>query len=832
MATTWEWLLEITTTMVFLISIFQISMPMFFIKIMAIIPLLKLPQLNNINDTGWAWDTVFADFDLDGDEDLFVVNGFGISGPQYNTYFENLLNEGIDGFTDSSEKVNLKNLTMSVGATPFDFDNDGDLDLFISNTDRESYFFNNLTNTTNQNNRNWFKISLEGTVSNRNAIGTTISIKTDSGSFHRYYTGVGFISQSIQPVHFGLNSATKINELKIKWPSGLVETYTDLNPNTYIKATENQGYEVLNIQPSVKIIGCTDPNSCNYNPLATQSDNSCEYLANQSIVGQTKSAYNTIETYKYTANAGNTIIWFVEGGELISGQGTSTITVKWGLNEFGKVAVQESNTICVSQLAELNVAIKVTDTATNYSIARIWNEALLEAIRIDFARPNVHARNLFHASIALYDAWAIYNEGAKPYLMGNQVYNFKSDFKDFKPSNEEKDIEASIKKAMSFAAYRLLTYRFKNSPGAKTSLAKFDLIMNQLGYDTSYTSSDYKTGNAADLGNYIAKTILDYGKNDGSNELNNYTNSFYKPINPPLNLFGIDESTGILDPNRWQPLTFSTFIDQSGNLITGSTPEFLGPEWGSVNPFALTNEMKTNFERDGHSYPVYLDPGSPPQLDTIANTEASDQYKWNFSLVSIWSSLLDPSDNVLWDISPNAIGNLDIDKFPKSFAELPLLYNETEGGDISKGHTLNPVTGKPYEPQIVPRADYTRVLAEFWADGPNSETPPGHWFTILNYVNDHPLFERKFNGVGEEMSPLEWDVKAYFILAGAMHDAAISAWGIKGWYDYIRPISAIRYMSELGQSTDENLPNYNVGGIPLKEGFIEVVEEGDNLAGA
>ena len=44
---------------------------------------------------------------------------------------------------------------------------------------------------------------------------------------------------------------------------------------------------------------------------------------------------------------------------------------------------------------------------------------------------------------------------------------------------------------------------------------------------------------------------------------------------------------------------------------------------------------------------------------------------------------------------------------------------------------MNPSTGQPYESQMVLRGDYTRVLAEFWADGPDSETPPGHWFTPI-----------------------------------------------------------------------------------------------------
>ncbi len=200
-------------------------------------------------------------------------------------------------------------------------------------------------------------------------------------------------------------------------------------------------------------------------------------------------------------------------------------------------------------------------------------------------------------------------------------------------------------------------------------------------------------------------------------------------------------------------------------------------------------------------------------------------------MVSVWQSHLDPSDGVLWDISPNTIGNVDIGTFPTNYADYPNFYNFFEGGANSNGHTLNPVTGNPYETNIVPRGDYGRVLAEFWADGPDSETPPGHWFTVLNYVNDHPQFEKRFEGEGEILDPLEWDVKAYFILGGGMHDVAISAWSVKGWYDYIRPISAIRSMAQRGQSTDMSLDNYDISGIPLIDDYIEVVEAGDPLAG-
>lgn len=119
-----------------------------------------------------------------------------------------------------------------------------------------------------------------------------------------------------------------------------------------------------------------------------------------------------------------------------------------------------------------------------------------------------------------------------------------------------------------------------------------------------------------------------------------------------------------------------------------------------------------------------------------------------FLLVSIWQSHHDPDDGVMWDISPASSGNNP--PLPQSVNEYRDFYNLFDGGDPGKGWDRNPVTGLPYEPQIVPRADYARVLAEFWADGPASETPPGHWFTILNYVNDHPLLEKRFRGEGTD----------------------------------------------------------------------------------
>ncbi|MEJ2006494.1 MAG: hypothetical protein P8X57_16390, partial [Cyclobacteriaceae bacterium] len=171
----------------------------------------------------------------------------------------------------------------------------------------------------------------------------------------------------------------------------------------------------------------------------------------------------------------------------------------------------------------------------------------------------------------------------------------------------------------------------------------------------------------------------------------------------------------MINPNRWQPLAFDVFIDQSGNEIAGGIPDFLGPEWGKVVPFSLKESELSIYDRDGNEYWVYHDPGPPAFLDPESGAGTSQYYKWGFQLVSQWSAHLNPYDGIMWDISPASQGN--IQEYPGSLSEYSDFYNGDEGGDPGTGYSINPVTAEPYEPQIVPRGDYTRVLAEFWADG-------------------------------------------------------------------------------------------------------------------
>ena len=480
----------------------------------------------------------------------------------------------------------------------------------------------------------------------------------------------------------------------------------------------------------------------------------------------------------------------------------------------------------LSALRLFTIVILMVQTSginAQQSVARQWNEVLLDAIRKDNARPTVHGRNLFHTSIAMYDSWAIYDQVADPYLLGETVNGFTCPYSAMTPTS---NLQEAREATLSYACYRLMRHRFANSPGAAISIPLMDSLMIVLGYDTAFVNQDYSDGSAEALGNHLAQNLIDYGLQDNSNEQANYANQFYQPANNTL-LPIVPGNPNTIDENHWQPLTLDVYIDQSGNVYPLSTPEFLSPEWGTVHAFALSPDDLTIYSDGLNDYWAYHDPGTPPLLDTSNVDAMGELYQWNFALVSIWSSHLDSSSNVMWDISPASIGN--VQSYPTDQTSMPSFYDLYDGGDPGQGHTLNPATGQPYIPQMVPRSDYARVLAEFWADGPDSETPPGHWFALLNYVSDHQDFEKKYEGIGDILPDLEWDVKSYFTMAGAVHDAAVTAWGVKGWYDYLRPISAIRFMSDLGQSSIDTLSNYHPAGIPLYEDYIEIVEDNDPL---
>lgn len=491
--------------------------------------------------------------------------------------------------------------------------------------------------------------------------------------------------------------------------------------------------------------------------------------------------------------------------------------------------------IAIAILASSSLSLRAQDT----TVVGVWMEAMLEAIRNEEGRPTIHARNLFHASAVLYDAWAVYDDNAETYLLGKTVHGVHSPYENPFQLNGM-DLDSARNVTMNYAIYRFLWNRFNQYSSKNRTIIPFDDLFGRLGFDRGFQSTDYQSGSPAALGNYIAQCMINYSVQDGSNEDDQHENLQYEPVNRPIkpHMAGTNK---IQYPNRWQPISVREYIDKRGfepdlldwnvNVLTLKEDVFLSPEWGRVNPFALKKANATVNEREGFEYIVYNDPGSPPRINLKADSldSESEQYKWGFLLVALWSSHHDPSDSVMIDISPRAIG--PVGELPTDYKDYPDLFDLNTGGIRTEGHKINPYTHKPYEPNIVPRGDYSRVIAEYWVDGVNTYTPPGHWVKLLHDVSYHPTCQKKWRGSGKTLSQLEWDVKSHLVMAGALHDAAIAAWGAKGWYDYVRPISAIRLMAEKGQCSDMSQPNYHPAGLPIVEGKIEPVTKNDSLAG-
>jgi hypothetical protein len=101
-----------------------------------------------------------------------------------------------------------------------------------------------------------------------------------------------------------------------------------------------------------------------------------------------------------------------------------------------------------------------------WSVARRWDEALLDAIRRALPAPTVHARNLFHLSAAMWDAWAVYDPRAAGYFVTEKL--------------GATDLSAARDEAISYAAFRLLSERYIGSVGADQSLSEFDDVMDAL----------------------------------------------------------------------------------------------------------------------------------------------------------------------------------------------------------------------------------------------------------------------------------------------------------------------------------------------------------------
>ena len=219
--------------------------------------------------TLWGWAAKFGDFDNDGWQDLFVVNGLRSAGKEnyVSTLVNMIIQPGID-FSDLNNWPPVGNMTWSgfqkkkmfhnMGGQSFqeissaagvdndrdgrgigmaDFDNDGRLDLYQTNVDQPSMFYRNVTERVG----NWVQLKLIGTYANRDAIGARVKLTAGGLTQIREVNGGnGYAGQSMSRLHFGLGNASKVEAVEIHWPGGTKEEVSvPVNKLVYIR--EGQG---------------------------------------------------------------------------------------------------------------------------------------------------------------------------------------------------------------------------------------------------------------------------------------------------------------------------------------------------------------------------------------------------------------------------------------------------------------------------------------------------------------------------------------------------------------------------------------------------------------
>lgn len=192
---------------------------------------------------GWGAD--FFDVDNDGDKDLLIVNGhLQDTVEQYDdttTYPQRnylLINNGQGRFVDVAMKVGsgFQSLKVSRGLATGDYDNDGDLDVLISNANDAPQLLRNDSG----NQGNWILIRTIGTRSNRAGIGTRVKIQTgDLIQIDEVRSGSGYLSQNDLRLHFGVGTHKRIDRIEVRWPSGTVDIVQDIEPNQILTITES-----------------------------------------------------------------------------------------------------------------------------------------------------------------------------------------------------------------------------------------------------------------------------------------------------------------------------------------------------------------------------------------------------------------------------------------------------------------------------------------------------------------------------------------------------------------------------------------------------------------
>lgn len=454
------------------------------------------------------------------------------------------------------------------------------------------------------------------------------------------------------------------------------------------------------------------------------------------------------------------------------------------------------------------VLVLLATVAGQKTMVRQWHEVLLSVSHLASADPTVHARDFFHWSLVQYETWRLYATPPRDSLIGAFAVASKS-------GGGELDAElaqANFAFLTSKGWQRLNEWIVGNATAA----------MNATGFEPDASSLGAKIGRAVQ-----AFAVRD---NDPACEAELYEcvspeKRGYTTVNPDRFVPLWEGVGGLRDPNHWQRLDIGVFIDKASQEVNGY-PDFTTPQWGELTPFALS-AADGDGKRDSNGHWVWRDPGPPPRWGP-GTSRTHSEFIGNYTTVAKCGQWCDSEDQVVWSVSPanHSLGSNN--EFQRTRG-CDVASHREACANVGAAHEFNPSTGKAYEPNEARRGDYLRLTAEFWSrqfwqNGPQSDSPIRHWNSMLDTdVLDHAAFAFRYGG-GERLERQQYEIYAYLALNAAMFDSSIAAWSIKRHYDSVRPVTAIRFMATLGQSTDKEAGAYHPGGIALVPQVTHVLQ--------